>query len=328
MWRATLVVPAIAVALILAAPSPYVEAKAGITLVLTPDAGEAGTTVKLSSDFWTPDADIEVYAGFTDVRVRPDDGNFVEPDRWLGPIAEARSDERSEFSPQMGRWSVTIDLDADGLELPDRPGFVMIKAVTEGSATVTGKSEVTDFALSLDGELPDGAGGINLTVSVASGIGDESFLYTIAAASSDSFYYPYAGNMHSNRLAPFETTRRRLSDGDYYVYVRPVFREVVGAGAFEQVHARLCFSPSYCEQRQTLTVKRVSVRDGEYADVEFILDEAGAPLEIVAPPSAGTGTSTSSGAPLLAPMLGAAATGTALLLLGARLLSRRSRFPD
>ena len=331
MWRTLVLVPAIALLSLLAHAPGAVEAKDGGSITVAPDAGDDGSTIQLAGEFWPPNADVAIYAGYSPV-LWQDEGGVVaraEPAGWLGPIARVRS-EPWDTNPAYGRWHATIDLDdIEGLPEPAGPGFVLFKAVTEGSAVsgavqVEGREEVADFALTVDGRRPDGAGGINLTVSVASGLTDESFLYGIVPE-GEAFYYAYAGAMLTNYMKPWQTSATRFADGDYWVFVQPITgREVIGAGAFERVETQFCFAPPLgCNPRGTFTVKRVAVREGEMANVEIVLgrpDEAPA-LEIAAPPAAGAGPAGGSNA------LWPAAAGTAVLgfvLVLAGLLRRRA----
>jgi hypothetical protein len=160
-----------------------------------------------------------------------------------------------------------------------------------------------DFALTVDGQRPDGAGGIHLTVSVASGIEDEPFLYSFGPAGSRYFGYFAAGPLLANRLAPYTNTITRLDDGDYDLLVLPVSRgerarRVIGNGAFVMADARLCMTPDPCAAEiKEYVVKRVSVRNGEVTPVEILLGKPGEapPLQIL--PAAGGGPAAREGVP-------------------------------
>ena len=85
-----------------------------------------------------------------------------------------------------GQWLAALDglqykVRAQGdaallhLPVPARPGYIIFKAVTQGSAPggvveVVGKEDEANFALIVNGQRPNGAGGIHLSVDVASGI--------------------------------------------------------------------------------------------------------------------------------------------------------------
>ena len=353
MWRTTFLVLTIALLLLVARAPDAVDAKGGGSLVVTPDSGELGTTVELRSDFWTPDAEVKIYAGFSAALYEHEGGvpvDVAEPERWWGPIAQTRSDERSQFNPQMGSWSVTLVLDSTAeVPLPNGPGFIMLKAVTEGEVTddaqVTGKSEVTDFALTVDGARPAGAGVIRGTITAAPEAGAISMTRNVAGVagrlwltvarvqeplmSPPEFIVTQMGPLP----VPFEYQYLRRSDGVYYILVFDLNalldpeRQVVpeGAGVVE-IDARLRLTSGPDSFEMAVRVKRVEVRNGEVvegADMTLVPKKDATPVDRVEVlPAAGSGpTSSSVSEPLYWSIL-VAAVGVALIVLGWHLRSR------
>ncbi len=87
-------------------------AKDGSSVTVTPDAGELGTTVQLGSDYWTPNAEVKIYAGFSPplyVYQGLVPTSLVEPAQLWGPIAVTRSDAANT---RYGSWRVRIRIDS------------------------------------------------------------------------------------------------------------------------------------------------------------------------------------------------------------------------
>lgn len=318
MWRLLLVCALLAALAVVTMRPEAGAAKDGSVLFISPDTGELGTTIQLGSEYWTPDAEVKVYAGFSPSLHVYDGGipiAFAEPERFWGPIAITRS---GSGDPSWGKWNVSIRVESTPeMPIPQQPGFLFFRAESEGLPPFAEAGNQTDFALVVDGRAPDGAGGIQLTVSVASGIEDQAFLYDIEPAGSDTFYWYPAGLMYANRLKPFEVTLPRRSNGDYHLFVQPIGRrEVIGPGVFESIRAQMCFAPPLgCNTPGEFIVKRVSVRNGEITPVEVVL---GKPGEAPPLPSAGTGAAPSTIAWSIA-LLAALSTGGGALR---RVLSR------
>lgn len=229
----------------------------GNPLAVTPDAGPAGTVVRLNSDLWQPGAPVRIYAGAS--------ASYAEPPTYAGPIATATSDAH-------GNWSASVRVtDVPGLTLPSTPSFVVFKATSEG--TPGASSGVTEglayFALTVNGRRPDGAGGIDLTILGPSA----SAWLDWEPAGSDFFYISHVG--------PFGPPLRdysigRLTDGDWDVAVPSALVPVAATGGrVITVEATLCESASIpCGPHPgPLTVVRVSVRDGEISPATITLGE-------------------------------------------------------
>ena len=331
MWR---VVPLLLLlaSLVMAGPHSHTSAKGSSVVSVKPDSGHLGTTIELSSDYWTPNTAVSIYAAYAPTNTSP-----PPPSSFVGPIATARSNAQSL---QYGKWSVRLRLDSiRELSVPGRPGFVVFRAVSDtrlpfSEAGSTEENYEGNFALEVAGKRPVGAGEIDLTVSVADGFVDEE-PFLLAMRNSDTAYFsafPYS----TNYFAPYEQTFSRLADGTWDVLVLPRSgREVLDNGSVTEVSGRLCLYPltqvdgscelsdvcmpltaPYCHgHTDTFLAKQVEITHGSTENVEIVL---GAPGSVATAPSGDRGW-------LRTLFIGMAIAAGALALLVGPLVWRRAR---
>ena len=280
------------------------RAEAGGSFVsVSPLEGPPGTTVEVASGFWEPNAVVSISAGYTE------DLHFGGPVMFGDVIA-------TTFSDKEGRWSVEIELGKD-LPAPELSGFVQFKAASDNMNIYNAGSDSATFALIVNGQRPNGAGGMRISVSEAPGLDTQLLFLSYRRLGSTA---GFLNRISAPPSLPTEVTFRSLPDGDYEVAAEATgVRLPVGPGLYD-VKADACDEPR-CEGFERLyRVQVVSIRNGAVVDVSIFFADA----ETL--PNGGAGPLQSGGWPwtsLLA-IAGLAAAGVMLTLLGAvRLLSRR-----
>ena len=137
------------------------RAEAGGSFVsVSPLEGPPGTTVEVASGFWEPNAVVSISAGYTE------DLHFGGPVMFGDVIA-------TTFSDKEGRWSVEVELGKD-LPVPELSGFVQFKATSDNMNIYNAGSDSATFTLIVNGQRPNGAGGMRISVSETPGLGTHS----------------------------------------------------------------------------------------------------------------------------------------------------------
>jgi len=249
--RLCLLVLSLAVAALAHLPSGA-QAK-GNALSVFPTSGEIHTTIAISSDYWTPDVEVTVVAGFVDSR---DEAPAV----FSGPVAVQRSSSS-------GRVQVQVRVeDAPGLIIPSRPGFIVLRATSGGAEPRTADAE---FVLVVDGKRPNGAGEINLTIKAREGTVPGATYFGWRRAGDPSFFTPY-----SEIPIPFSVKIDALIDGDWQIAViTESGSQLVGEGTVEELDAPFCIGVDICSLRH-LVAKRVTIRNGQPIDTTVLIGQS------------------------------------------------------
>jgi len=265
---------ALTLAVILAGRAGTASAK-GYRFSVLPNRGELGSTVTFSG-YRNPDVTVTVSAGLSDA---PDH----EPKTFSAPLAVTRSDAS-------GTWSVHVTVQSSVLlRIPRAPGWVVFRAESPGS------SEIAAFAVTVDGQGPDGAGEIDLTMTTVGGSRDELASLSwqpaggVPTSEGPRYFLGTVGPI--SLLQPFAWTIGRLTDGDWDLLVVPLNLqpEADAPARSLTVQATLCgFASGPCPARPgPLTVTRVPVRDGRVVNVHITLRVIPAPITPRAPTDAG-----------------------------------------
>lgn len=234
------------------------RAEAGSNFVsVSPLEGPPGTTVEITSEFWEPVAEVSISAGYTE------DLHFGGPVMFGDVIA-------TTFSDKEGRWSVEVELGKD-LPVPELSGFVQFKATSDNMNIYNAGSDIATFTLIVNGQRPNGSGGMSISVSETPGLGTQLLFLS---------YRPVGGTAgFINRISappglPTEVTFRSLPDGDFEVAAEALGgRLPVGPGLYD-VRAPACGDP-ICEDHERLyRVQVVSIRNGAVVDVSIFFGDA------------------------------------------------------
>jgi hypothetical protein len=277
----------------------------GPTYDVSPHVGEQGTTVVISSTVWKPGAPVKIYAAFVrSLDERPPDEDFA------GPLASAVADSE-------GTWRVELQVrSSDILNIPNTPGFVLFRAVSLGAPAYLTDNQLAIFAVTSNGERPNGAGEIRLTVTLAPTAPRDRILVSWAWRRADSGPFFVIGAPEGTEF-PFTTSIEGLPDGDWQVTALGNFDLVpVGEGPIEVVQAPLCTNPD-CTGAPTTSyaVRTVSVWDGGVTDVRLILGDR--EDDAALPPTTGQGYTKADPAGSLLVIVGALiGAGTVFLLAG------------
>ena len=268
---------------------------------ISPLEGPPGTTVEVTAGSWLPNAEVAIAARYTE------DIHFGDPVEFGDVIATTISDDD-------GRWSVEIELKQD-LAVPERSGFVRFQAVSDNLPAYFEGFTTATFALIVDGQRPNGAGGMQVSVSETPGLDAQLLFLSYRGVGSTLGF----DNRIGVRSLPTEVMFSMLADGDFEVAAEALGgRLPVGHGLYD-VKADACAEP-ICEDHERLyMVQVVSIRNGAVVDVSiFFADAETLPNGGAGPEPAGRlWTWLLAGA-------GLAIAGTLLTALGAfRLLSRR-----
>lgn len=297
MATAARVALALAVLTILAVGSA--EAGEASFIAVSPLSGPPGTTVEVTAGSWLPIADVAISAGYTD------DIHFGDPVVFGDVIATTRSDED-------GKWTAQVELGTD-LPVPERPGFIQFRAVSDNLPEYYEGYNTATFALIVDGQRPNGAGGMHVSVSRAPGADTRLVFLSYRRVGSQAGFINRIGIPPLS--LPAEVTFRLLPDGDYEVAAEgSLGRLPVGPGVTDVV-ADACGDPGCEGLDRHYRVQVVSIRNGEVADVHVAFGNA------EALPNGGHGPTQPGGwrsSSLLA-IAGLAAAGSLLAALGALL---------
>ena len=249
-------------AALLAATRPVPSEAKGYRLTVSPDTGEPGAMIVLAGDFWPPNVDVRIMVGFTA-------SSDAEPTDFVGPISSTRSDAE-------GRWSVPVVVQSWGrMTIPRAPGFVSYKAVSVRSLGLSGSPEegtaTTRFVQTLSGHRPDGAGGVQLALSVTESASRTAWLDWEPAGSA-----LFNLDRYGSLSVPFDTRIGWLRNGDWDLVVATVpggLHPVSAEGAtIDQEQATLCFpSAAPCAPRPgPVTAPRVHIQDGQIVPVHVV----------------------------------------------------------
>lgn len=286
----------------------------GSAFNLSPNSGELGTTVQLTSDQWIPGDFISIYAAFS-----PSLTEHPSDDAFMGPLASTTSDSG-------GAWSVPVQIaNTDLLLIPDEPGFLFFRVRSPIPSSQVRRSPVP-FALISEGRRPAGAGEISLSISLAPGVPQDSRLLTWSyggLGGTSPFRVISAPGWPAGPLLPFTATISFLQDGDWAVTALATGGLVpVGEGPVQTVKAPVCSTyPCPDGPKASYVVRTVTIRDANVVDLSLVL---GPPETANTLASAGHGYDKQSSATLTFALVALSLGGAALLVVG--LLARRIRF--
>ena len=286
----------------------------GFAFELSPNAGELGATVQLTSDQWTPGDFVSIYAAFSpSLTEQPSDDAFV------GPLASTTSDSS-------GAWSVPVQIaNTDLLLIPDEPGFLFFRVRSPIPSSQVRRSPVP-FALISEGRRPAGAGEIRLSISLAPGVPQDSRLLTWSyggLGGTAPFRVISAPGWPAGPLLPFTTTISFLPDGDWAVTALTDGGLVpVGDGPVRVVKAPVCSTyPCPDGPQPSYVVRTVTIRDANVVDLSLVLGPKDTANTLAA---AGQGEPGQPSSTLTFALVALSLGGAALLVVG--LLARRIRF--
>ena len=238
--------------------SEVAHAKGGV-IAFTPDAGPIGDEMTVWSDAWPAATEVELYAAFSSDSSEGYSGSA----EFVGPIAVVTSDDD-------GHWEATIQPDTiANLDIPNVPGYLFLRADSEGLPPFLQSFTVSHFIVTVDGQRPAGSGEIEVSLSMAEGEYADLALWGSRLVGGSHFTTGYG-----LVPVPFEPTMSSLRDGEYeIVAVTNGGHEPIGPNTVDVSGARLCLNPA-CGDAPIVQVHsafRVRVKNAQVVEADVLL---------------------------------------------------------